>query len=1202
MAPLNAGDEGRLVSPIGLVLMLVTVLAALWFLLPEQARYQTRQALEKPDALSIAYLRAVLQSDPQRDDLRLKLVRRLLTIGRLDEAGRLLAERQPESADLAMAARMLRLELRLRQAITAPATARTGLLKAVRSLLNELPSHPVVIRELTRLPDLALQAGEPALAADIARRLARSSDAQTASRWWRRAGRWALAAGDPLAASDDYTRAAKTGKDGPHLAMRAIDAALAAGQPRRALALARRFLERWPNDPELLARSVTVALQVSRIEEAERWNQRYLIRRPDDIDALRRQRDIALARGRLGTAARLARRIVSHPAAGRDDRTHLARILEWNGDPAAAMAVWQRLADGRPEVEREVRRLARMLLDIDAEIDSLRRQQRRAGTLTRDDWLRLARLLERRGEPERALTVLTELLDRFPNDAESRRLRLTLLVQVGRADEALALLDAQARRQGIDDKLRRQRIAILWQSLREREAWEESRRLQQPLAFEDPADGALHAELAWRHGDYVLAERLYTRLYERYAARTLSPSDADSQTRERIRLIHERLIRLADERGDVPRASEVGLHGWRQLGDPDLLWQSLQVAVHHHDQHAMERLLKLALAQPDRYGRLDAAMLELATWKHRHGHVREAEALYQALLARNPQAEETRLGLLWLFVDTRQHKPLRRYLLAWQRDALDDSRYWSVFAAGWTVLDEPARALPWIERRVRLTPGDPLWLLTWADTLDALGRRDSAWRVRRHALNLGADALSQSLHSGRKLNEADEALLYALRREYGLPRIDSVVSALSPQQLDAVFLAGWYLSSERDDRARHWLLRQQQMRLAQPAWQRISLALLDNDTARMADLLEDPGLSSLDRIRGLTRLGRRSEALALALDQVRPETGLANRHAATVWAAELYRDLPTTLSAALLNRRIGQLDIPGQAATLRFSRRNLSLHARLENHRLNIDPARYDLSGRDTERILAGGLEWLGRRQRMWIELGRHQRPDRSTLLARLGWRTRLARQGELRIEGGQGLRSEASETIRADGLKDELRLAWYQPLTARTTFHLGLGRRDFRSRSDQMLARGRFVDASLGEHLALGTNTLQVRLQGTWLDNELADGLPPDMAARLPAGAGVADVIPPWYTSLGIGIALNRGQPADRAPRVGGLRYALDAWIGPVWPERRLGYAFHAAVGSRLLGSDELALSLTYSDVLNVIAGQTNASVQLQYRYFFGR
>jgi len=390
MAPLNAGDEGRLVSPIGLVLMLVTVLAALWFLLPEQARYQTRQALEK---------------DPQRDDLRLKLVRRLLTIGRLDEAGRLLAERQPESADLAMAARMLRLELRLRQAITAPATARTGLLKAVRSLLNELPSHPVVIRELTRLPDLALQAGEPALAADIARRLARSSDAQTASR--------------------------------PHLAMRAIDAALAAGQPRRALALARRFLERWPNDPELLARSVTVALQVSRIEEAERWNQRYLIRRPDDIDALRRQRDIALARGRLGTAARLARRIVSHPAAGRDDRTHLARILEWNGDPAAAMAVWQRLADGRPEVEREVRRLARMLLDIDAEIDSLRRQQRRAGTLTRDDWLRLARLLERRG--------------RFPNDAESRRLRLTLLVQVGRADEALALLDAQARRQGIDD-------------------------------------------------------------------------------------------------------------------------------------------------------------------------------------------------------------------------------------------------------------------------------------------------------------------------------------------------------------------------------------------------------------------------------------------------------------------------------------------------------------------------------------------------------------------------------------------------------------------------------------------------------------------------------------------------------------------------------------------------------------------------------
>ncbi len=160
----------------------------------------------------------------------------------------------------------------------------------------------------------------------------------------------------------------------------------------------------------------------------------------------------------------------------------------------------------------------------------------------------------------------------------------------------------------------------------------------------------------------------------------------------------------------------------------------------------------------------------------------------------------------------------------------------------------------------------------------------------------------------------------------------------------------------------------------------------------------------------------------------------------------------------------------------------------------------------------------------------------------------------------------------------------------------------DFRSRSDHMLARGRFVEASLGEQLAMGTNTLGIRLQGTWLDNDLAARLPPDMAARLPPGAVVADVIPAEYAALGIGASLARGTPMDRAPRVGGLRYTLDGWFGPVWPERRLGYAFQGAIGSRLFGSDELALSLTYSDVLNVVAGQTNTSLRLQYRYFFGR
>ena len=523
-------------------------------------------------------------------------------------------------------------------------------------------------------------------------------------------------------------------------------------------------------------------------------------------------------------------------------------------------------------------------------------------------------------------------------------------------------------------------------------------------------------------------------------------------------------------------------------------------------------------------------------------------------------------------------------------------------AAGWSTLGEPARALPWIERRVRLNPRDPLWLLTWADTLDALGRRDSAFRVRRYAMDLGQDGLRQHLLSRDKLDETDRALLQALRREFGLARLDPLITHLAGEQLDAVFLAGWYQSEERDVRARAWLLQRQQSRLAQPAWQALSLALLDNDPTRIAALLENPGLSPLDRVRGLSRLGRRNEAMALALSQVRDTRGTDDRHAATSWSAELYRDLPTSLTAARFSRQVGALDVLGQALSMRFSRRNLSFHARLELGRLEIDPGRYDLTGRDREQILFGGVEWLGRRQRLEFEYGRNRRDDRSTSLMRLGWRTRLPRQGELRIEAGRSLLSDYSETIRADALKDEGRLDWYQPLTGRTSLQLAFGRRDFRSRSNQSLARGQFLDASLNEQLAMGTNDLQIRLQGTWMANDLADTLPADMAARLPSGSVVADVIPADYAALGVGLSLARGVPADRAPRVGGLRYRLDGWLGQAWPENQPGYAFEASLGTRLLGSDELSLRLGYSSVLNVAAGQTNTSLQLQYRYFFGR
>ncbi len=1201
MAPSNASDRERLVSPVGLAIMLLVVLTVLWFLLPEQARFQTRQAMEKPDALSLAYLRAVLRGDPERDDLRLNLVRQLLALGQLDEAARLLDRKPPKAPQLASQARLLQAELRLREVMAGtPGHGRDHLRETLLPMLAELPASKAVRTELARLAELALQAGEPGLAAGIARLIARDETA-TAPRWWRRAGRWALAAGEPLAASADFTRAAETGDD-RQAAIAAIDAALAAARPDRALRLARRFLARWPDASDLLARGVDVALQVNRQQDAARWNRRYLRHHPNDLAALRRQRDIELALGQLETAARLARRVAGHPNATREDRLRLARILEWNGDPEGALAAWQRLADGRPAVEGEVRRLARMLLDPDAEIASLRREQRHTGHLSRRKLLRLASLYEQRGEPERSLTVLSRLLERHPDDARAWRARLRLLVQTGREERALALLAERQRREGASDALHRQRMRLFWLLLREKEAWREAQRIRTPLAFRDPADGALHAELAFRHGDLALAERLYARLYTMYANHRLTTAHPDDDIRERIRIIHERLIRLADRRGDVQRATAVGLHGWRQLGDPNLLWLSLQVAARHDDVAALERLLKLAMNLPDTQGQLVTTLLEIADWKQRHGQFRDAEALYRRVLTRNPRRPEARLGLLWLYIDTRQHAPLRRRLLAWQQEALDDSRYWPAFAAGWSALGEPARALPWIERRVRLDPRDPLWLLTWADTLDALGRRDSAFRVRRHALDLGSGGLRRHLLTRRKLDETDRALLQALQREFGLARLEPLITGLAGDRLDAVFLAGWYLSGERDVRARAWLLQRQASRLAQPAWQAISLALLDNDPSRIAALLEGPGLSPLDRVRGLARLGRRNEALALALSQVRDAGGSDARQAATAWSAELYRDLPTSLTAAHLSRRIGALDIFTQALSLRFSRRNLSLHGRLETGRLELDPARYDLTGRNTERILAGGLEWQGRRHRLWFEYGQNRRDDRTTPLRRLGWRLRLAREGELRLEAGRGLRSDASEAIRADALKNEERVTWYQPLTGRTSLQIALGRHDFRSRGDHPLARGRFLDASLGEQLAMGTNDLQIRLQGTWMANDLAAILPADMAARLPAGATVADVIPADYAALGLGGSLARGALADRAPRVGGLRYRLDGWVGPVWPENRLGYALEASLGTRLLGSDELSLGVAYSDVLNVVAGQANARLQVQYRYFFGR
>ena len=75
----------------------------------------------------------------------------------------------------------------------------------------------------------------------------------------------------------------------------------------------------------------------------------------------------------------------------------------------------------------------------------------------------------------------------------------------------------------------------------------------------------------------------------------------------------------------------------------------------------------------------------------------------------------------------------------------------------------------------------------------------------------------------------------------------------------------FYLSRKNYDAARFWLLRAQAKGQPTPAWQRLALALADNDQKTAADILNKEGdkLTPIDRVETLKRINKPDDALKL---------------------------------------------------------------------------------------------------------------------------------------------------------------------------------------------------------------------------------------------------------------------------------------------------------------------------------------------------
>ena len=910
--------------------------------------------------------------------------------------------------------------------------------------------------------------------------------------------------------------------------------------------------------------------------------------------------DVFVANANLRDALVVARAAVRQVPRNLAWRRRLAQVAEWSALPELVLEQWHAIArqTGDGAAWAEVRRRAQQLRATDLWVEALEAglaRQPGDAAAVRD----LALAYEAMGRPERAIALLRPALDARDRGAQ-RRERLDLLAIIaehgGDLDTQRAALQALLRDFGgaPDDALR---LASL----------------EYGVGNEAAALAALVAALP-RAQTEVARHREYWQAYAELAR-------ARGQRGEALRA-YRLLLDTGDEgepllvgaagllEDDDPRAA-VALYerAWRRHGRAEYATQLLYLLQRAGDAAAVRDFLarltptQLALLEADARFLVQRASIRLAD-----GAIAAARADAQRAFALQPGDANTEALLIWTLIAARDAPALRARLAASAHANGDEPLLWGPFAAGWLALQEPRLAVRYLRLQAR-TGADPLWLLSYADALDQLGSRDLAWSVRRHAwlqrraLEAAARTPQQRLDLQRRLVPLAAALLGG---DAARARLDALLAADAQAGRSATREAAlaYWIARERSEVAAAWLLGQYAQAMARPAWAELSVALAENDAARIETLLDTVAdwLPVYDRIEAADRVGRTAQAQTLAFDTLAalPDSDELHRRLVDRVAGERSATAPQYAGAEWRSFRQRPIDertwrIDG---SVRLSPRIALGAAQAQTTRSSTDPAqlvdppRHD---RSTQLDLAYDLG-LDAAARLTLQ-------QRDGLARETGWRL----QGEARVHprlvlsagAGQGQPATDNAYLRVGAVRDVVSLAANARLSQREFVAVTVETSRFAAQGGGVIGDGRVLRLEAGHYFRTEYPDLSLRASVADLHYAPAAGVAEALLPLLPAaarsGATNARLLP--ASTQQVGLALVLGETARE-------RYSR-AWrpFGAVslTNDRNSGtdYAWTLGAGGSVLGADDLSLAVAGGSGLGVQVAPFR-QIGLRYRWMF--
>jgi polysaccharide biosynthesis protein PelB len=649
-----------------------------------------------------------------------------------------------------------------------------------------------------------------------------------------------------------------------------------------------------------------------------------------------------------------------------------------------------------------------------------------------------------------------------------------------------------------------------------------------------------------------------------------------------------------------------------------------------------------------------------ATYYQAQGRFQEALTDYRSAMRIEPKNSDIHVGLIWLLMAAKKAPALEQLLRQWHPMAMKDPAYWGAFGAAYLTLGEPQRALPFFAKQAKGND-DYLWRLSYADALETVGMPDPAWTLRRRAWTEIQKMPSQEIYSridtrdrvvalSLQFAPADSAkkLLATLvrDRELKFSRIDKnrysptdppitsaeIAALASPslltekikqnladlaqadadksssrddltertdQKSSASELAlSYLLSKEKVESARAWLLTRYATALSRPTWASLSVALVTQDKAQLAKLLDDVSdwLPRYDRAEAMKQIGRTAEAQTSTFETLASRPN--NQEAYRSFLGTLSDDT-SGISLSSASGRFSELTFSDTtvSAAWRFNQRWL-IHANAAKGTLEWESPPSNLAPLlplSTQR-LSFGLKAVVDKGVVSGNIERHQLLREFTGLQG-EWQVSFERGWGVNLKAAKQSPTNETPALRIGGLKDSFQLRVSHQITGRDSASMSLGAARYSTQTNTTLGTGmnvRLEYAHQIERLSPGW-TFKAELARAQFSRRAGTDSITDLLT--PAGFSQPSqfFLPSSYTQADVFLSTtDTAQGQGRGPLKpfvqGGLRF--NSLTGA-------GYNGRVGVAGSLFGHDSFLL---YFQGSSATPGSNRGSqeIGLKYNYFF--